>query len=148
MVYASSGQVVIGFSGRLDNRCDGPVFPQNVYGAAKCWGEALARVYSDQYGISCICVRLGSPLYRQDGGWEPDDVMAHISHRDMAQLFALCIEKEGIDFAIVNAVSRHRRSWMEVEETCRLLGYVPRDGTAFPKRSVREPAAGREEKSS
>jgi nucleoside-diphosphate-sugar epimerase len=28
-------------------------------GATKCWGEALARVFSTSHGLSCVCVRLG-----------------------------------------------------------------------------------------
>lgn len=36
-----------------------PVWPLNVYGATKCWAEALARVYSSSHGLSCLCVRLG-----------------------------------------------------------------------------------------
>ncbi len=61
IVFASSGQSMLGYQNRqLDVRWDRPVYPLNVYGATKCWGEALARVYADQ-GLSCICVRLGNP---------------------------------------------------------------------------------------
>ena len=37
-------------------RWDCPVWPVNVYGATKCFGEALARVYSTSHGLSCVCV--------------------------------------------------------------------------------------------
>ena len=36
------------------------VRPEALYGAAKVWGEALARHFSDDYDMSMICVRIGS----------------------------------------------------------------------------------------
>ena len=33
---------------------DAPVMPTNLYGASKCWAEALARVFSTSHGLSCI----------------------------------------------------------------------------------------------
>ena len=133
LVFASSGQAVLGYRGSAPIRWDVPVFPRNVYGATKCWGEALARVYADQHGLSCICVRLGSPIFDQAGDWDPEAQYASISPRDTAQLFGRCVDVEGVDFAIVPGVSRHRHSWLDVEDACRVLGYEPQDGTAFPR---------------
>ena len=133
IVFASSVNAVLGYGGKVTTSWDVPVFPQNVYGATKCWGEALARVYADQHELSSICVRLGSPGYSQAGDWDADEPSMGISPRDTAQLFARCVEVEGVDFAIVHGVSRHRRSWMNVDDSCRVLGYEPQDGTVFPK---------------
>ena len=36
-----------------------PPRPNGIYGAAKLWGEALGRYYSDAHGMSVICVRIG-----------------------------------------------------------------------------------------
>jgi nucleoside-diphosphate-sugar epimerase len=133
IVFASSVNAVLGYGGKVTTSWDVPIFPQNVYGATKCWGEALGRVYADQHGLSSICVRLGSPRYDQAGDWDADEPSMGISPRDTAQLFARCVDVEGVDFAIVHGVSRHRRSWMNVDDSCRVLGYEPQDGTAFPK---------------
>ena len=133
LVFASSGQAILGYNTRELTGWDVPVFPQNVYGATKCWGEALARVYSDQHQLSCICVRLGSPAFAQDGDWNAADLYAQISPRDAAQLFACCVDVEELDFAIVHGISRHQRSWMDLEVSRRLVGYEPQDGTAFPR---------------
>ena len=132
LVFASSINAVLGYSDQTDVPWDAPVFPQNVYGATKCWGEALARVYSDQHGLSCISVRLGSPRFDQGGDWDPDEITANISPRDCAQLFARCVDVDDVPFAIVNGVSGHRRSWLNLEDSGR-IGYEPEDGTAFPK---------------
>ena len=133
IVFASSVNAVLGYGGKVTTSWDVPIFPQNVYGATKCWGEALGRVYADQHGLSSICVRLGSPRYDQGGDWDADEPSMGISPRDTAQLFARCVDVEGIDFAIVHGVSRHRRSWMDVDDSRRVLGYEPQDGTSFPK---------------
>ena len=77
VIFASSGNAIRGFErispykeiaeGRYD---DVPkeypmitheqIRPEALYGAAKVWGEALGRHFSDDYDISVICVRIGS----------------------------------------------------------------------------------------
>ena len=133
IVFASSINLILGTRGQEDVRCDVPLWTQNVYGATKAWGEALGRAYSDQHGLSCICVRIGGARYRQDGDWDPEKINGGISARDQAQLFGCCIDApEDITFKIVNGTSRHQHSWMSLDEA-RELGYEPEDGTAFPK---------------
>ena len=72
-------------------RWDAPIWPVNVYGATKCFGEALARTYSTSHGLSCICVRLGGfPPELNDGSPQvkEDDGTAYnsVSWRDAAQV--------------------------------------------------------------
>lgn len=133
VVFASSINAVLGYEGTTDVGSDVPVYPVNVYGATKCWGEAVARVYADQYDLSCICVRLGNPRFKQGGDWDPDAIHGNLSPRDCAQLFGCCVDAEDVEFAIVNGVSKHRRSWLDLEVSRRVVGYEPEDGTAFPK---------------
>ncbi|MDA0747088.1 MAG: NAD(P)-dependent oxidoreductase [bacterium] len=131
IVFASSVNAVLGYQGQEAVLPDVPIYPTNVYGATKCWGEALARVYMER--LSCICVRLGSPRFSQNGDWNAEEPSMGISPRDTEQLFRCCVDAQNLPFAIVHGVSRHRKSWMDLEETCRLLKYEPQDGTAFPK---------------
>ena len=133
IVFASSINSVLGYQGAKSVSWDVPVFPQNVYGATKCFGEALGRVYADQHSLSCISVRLGSPNFDQGGDWDPENPSHQISPRDMAQLFSRCIDVENVNVAIVPGISRHKKSWQDVEDACRILGYEPQDGTAFPR---------------
>jgi UDP-glucose 4-epimerase len=131
LVFASSVNALLGYRHKVKAEWDAPVFPQNVYGATKCWGEALARVYADQHHLSCICVRLSAPSFDQAGDWDPDVPNDLISPRDTAQLFGLCVDAESLDFAIVHGSSRHRNEWMGLDHTCQILGYEPENGTAF-----------------
>ena len=58
LVFASSINAVLGYG--QDGQAaswEVPIYPQNVYGATKCWGEALARAYDHEHALSCICVR-------------------------------------------------------------------------------------------
>jgi NAD+ dependent glucose-6-phosphate dehydrogenase len=132
LVFASSINAILGYENE-DVPWDAPIFPQNVYGATKCWGEALARVYADQHQLSCICVRLGSPRFDQSGDWDPAQRNGSLSPRDCAQLFGGCVDVSDVEFAIVNGVSKHVHSWMDLEITRSVLGYEPQDGTAFPR---------------
>jgi len=113
-----------------------PVCPQGLYGASKCWGEALTRTYADSRDLSCIVVRLGNPRFDQAGDWNADDPSYMISPRDTAQLFARCVEVPDVDFAIVHASSLHRHMWLDIKGTRELLGFEPEDGTAFPRGEV------------
>ena len=134
VVYASSIDVVMGYAAQADVAWDAPIYPTNVYGASKCWGEALGRVYAHKHGLSCICVRLCNPHFEQDGDWDAGDLISGISRRDAAQLLARCVEVEDIDFAIVNGISNHRRGRLDLEMSRKLLGFAPEDGTVFPRR--------------
>ncbi|MFT5366553.1 MAG: NAD+ dependent glucose-6-phosphate dehydrogenase [Candidatus Latescibacterota bacterium] len=131
LVFASSVNAILGYNGETAVEWDVPIFPTNVYGATKCWGEALGRVYSDSHGLSSICVRLGSPRFNPDEKYDPDEPQMLISPRDTAQLFQKCVEVENTPFAIVHGVSDNKVNWMGLEKTRELLGYIPQDGTAL-----------------
>ena len=135
IVFASSVNAILGYRHQQQTFPDSPIYPLNVYGATKCFGEALARVYAHQHGLSSICIRLSSPSFDQSGDWNPDEQCDTISPRDTAQLFGCCIEAEEVEFAIAHGSSRHKNGWMDLAETSRALGYEPEDGTAFPKES-------------
>lgn len=143
LVFASSIDAVRGYWDEGEIQIKVPVYPTNLYGATKCFGEALARVYSDQHGLSCICVRLCNPAFDQAGDWDPQEKISGLSPRDAAELLALCVENkcvenDALDFAIVNGISDHRHGRLGLEETRRILGFAPKDGSSFP-RAVSEP---------
>ncbi len=135
IVFASSVNAVLGYNESKEMcRPDMPVYPINVYGATKCWGEALARVYAHEHDLSCISVRLTSPSFQQDEDWDPEEWQWRISPRDTAQLFGKCIDADdSVSCAIVHGASKHRKCWLDIESTEADIGYEPEDGTAFPR---------------
>ncbi|MBT6625750.1 MAG: NAD(P)-dependent oxidoreductase, partial [Gemmatimonadetes bacterium] len=134
LVFASSIHAVLGHGqSRSKAAWDALTYPQNLYGATKCWGEALARVYDAQHSLSCICVRLTSPSFDQknfDGQAQDHG----ISERDAANLFGSCVDADDeVGFAIINGVSQHKDSWFDVSCSDPRVAFTPQDGTAFSR---------------
>ena len=144
VIFASSGNAIRAFSmvepykaiaeGRYD---DVPrdfrkitheqVRPEGVYGAAKVWGEALGRHFSDAYGISVLCVRIGT-VPERDRPVLTRDRAIYLSHRDVAQIFRKCIDApDDLRYDIFLATSRNRWGYRDLEHPRRVLGYVPQD---------------------
>lgn len=132
IVFASSINAILGYDADdYPVPWDAPVYPVNVYGATKCFGEALGRVYAHQHGLSCIMVRIGGAAWQQCGDQDTIRREAGITGRDQAQLFARCLEAPSdVDFKIVHGTSNHTMQWMDLEVS-RELGYEPEDGTAL-----------------
>lgn len=131
IVFASSVNAILGHDDKTPVPWDVPVYPINVYGATKCWGEALARAYAHEHELSCICVRIGWAGFKQGGKSQSGEPNMGISGRDQAQLFACCIDAPAdLKFKIVHGISEHENMWMDLAGT-REIGYQPEDGTAF-----------------
>jgi uronate dehydrogenase len=123
VVFASSNHAV-GFH-RRDDVIDHRALPRpdSRYGVSKIFGETLARLYTDKYGLEVMCVRIGNV------NPEPIDVRRlaiWLSPRDLAQLVTLGLEHPAIRFEIVYGVSGNTRSWYDNANATR-LGYRPRD---------------------
>jgi uronate dehydrogenase len=146
VIFASSGAVVTGYErdfpysaiikGEYDKlppnwpmlRAETPVRPNDLYGASKVWGEALARYYSDVFGISAICLRFGR-VKTEDKPTTPRDFAVWCSLRDAAQMVDRCIAApEDIRFDIFYVVSNNRWRYRDLEHARKLIGYVPQDG--------------------
>lgn len=130
IVFASSINAILGHDQEEPVPWQAPVYPVNVYGATKCFGEALGRVYAHQHGLSCIMVRIGAAAWKQAPDQTPPRREAGITPHDQAQLFSRCLEApDEVDFKIVHGTSDHTRQWMDLEVS-RELGYEPEGGTA------------------
>ena len=118
LVFCSSIGAVDGYrkQGQEKLAWNVPTQPSTIYGASKCWGEALGSVYASTHGLSVICVRLCWPKFSQLSGNEPDrrvpgepahtplcksdqgwgrlrdSAMSGMSPRDCASLFAACVK--------------------------------------------------------
>ena len=144
VVFASSGNAIRGFelvppydaiaAGRYDDVPeDFPkvthemVRPSGIYGAAKVWGEALGRHFSDVYGISALCVRIGA-VPPENRPRNPRDFPVFLSHGDVVQILQLCIDApDDLRYDIFLATSRNRWGYRDLEHPRQVLGYEPRD---------------------
>ncbi len=144
VVFASSGNAIRGFervppyeaiaNGRYEEVPeDFPrithemVRPEALYGAAKVWGEALGRHFTNIYDISVLCVRIGSVT---DGN-RPRNMREraiYLSHRDIAQILHKCIDApDDLKYDIFLATSDNKWSYRDLTHPFDVLGYQPQD---------------------
>jgi uronate dehydrogenase len=99
--------------------------PDSRYGVSKVFGEALASLYADKYGMQFLMIRIGNV------NPEPIDkrrLSIWISPRDIAQLVTIGIEHPDIRFEIVYGISANTRAWYDNANAFR-LGYKPLDNS-------------------
>jgi uronate dehydrogenase len=123
VIFASSNHAV-GFYKRTE-RIDHTVYPKpdGRYGLSKMFGEGVARLYADKYGVGSMCIRIGNVAER------PVDVRRlsiWISPRDLAQLIGIGLDHPDIAFEIVYGASDNARAWWDNTNAHR-LGYRPQD---------------------
>ncbi len=144
VVFASSGNAIRGYeldepyksiaAGQYDGIPeDFPrithtmVRPEGIYGAAKVFGEALGRFYSDAYGLSVLCVRIGR-VTRNNRPNAVRDRSIYLSHDDVAQILHLCVDAPAaLKYDVFLATSNNRWSYRDLEHPREVLGYEPTD---------------------
>ena len=103
------------------------VRPKGTYGASKVWGEAVGRHFSDAYGLSVLCVRIGSVRADNRPG-EPRGNSVYLSHRDVVDILHKCIEApDDLKYDIFLATSNNRWGYRDLEHPRQVLDYVPQD---------------------
>ena len=130
VVYASSINAVLGYPADQQVNTSQPVYPINLYGATKCWGEALARYYSAAHGLSSLCLRFGAVQYS-------DSEMIHWDHQyvdiiqtleDNARLIAAAVDAaDEVLFGNFHGISDNRYKRLDMTDTKAILNYTPQD---------------------
>lgn len=129
-IFASSIQTIEGYPLDVQVQDNMPVRPKNVYGASKCFGEALAAYYAYQRGLSTIALRIGKYSEFGPERLSARDRSAYISPRDLHELLIRCIEHPRIDFGIFPALSGNRFPRQNAYANV-LLNYNPQDDGFF-----------------
>ena len=102
-----------------------PIRPDGPYGIAKAFGEAVGRHYSDRYGLSVVCLRIGT-LNRESRPLEPRHFATLLTHRDLTHLVERSIEApDGLRFGIFYGVSSNRWRFWDIADRER-IGYLPK----------------------
>ena len=128
-IYASSNHAT-GWYEIVGERCDAESLPRpdGVYGAAKIWGEALGRYFSDRHGMEVIVLRIGSYEYRQkptDFSMGPRILSTWLSDRDLLNLVERSIVAPGIKYGIYYGISANARAYWDITNAVSELGYRP-----------------------
>jgi uronate dehydrogenase len=122
IVYASSNHVM-GFYERTELiGADRTPRPDSRYGVSKAFGESLAAMYADKYGIKITCLRIGNVEH------QPIDrrrLSIWIHPEDLFQLICIGIDHPSIRFEILYGMSENARAWW-TDPRATALGYAPR----------------------
>ncbi|MFE2020666.1 NAD-dependent epimerase/dehydratase family protein [Streptomyces sp. NPDC059499] len=97
--------------------------PDTFYGLSKSFGEDLAQLYWDKYGVETVSVRIGSCFM------EPTSVRmlsVWMSPGDGARLFHAALTAEDVRHTVIYGSSDNTRLWWDLT-TARSLGYEPQD---------------------
>src|SRR5262249_47801905 len=138
IVFATSNHAV-GFYPRaqeIDHRV--APRPDSRYGVSKAFGEALASLYSDKFGIGVLCTRIGN------FGEKPIDkrrLSIWISPRDYPRLAPRGLEHPATRYKIVYGVPGNQRSWYDNSNAERLV-YRPQNNSDPPAAAVLAAEAG------
>ncbi|MEV4969367.1 NAD(P)-dependent oxidoreductase [Streptomyces sp. NPDC024062] len=129
---AGTGRVVLASSNRVTGfypvghltRPQEPVRPDGLYGVSKAAIEALGQLYADKFGLSVICLRIGS---FEPVPTEPRHLSTWLSPRDaVGYIRAALTAPSSARFAAVYAVSANTRRFWEVPDPT-VLDYTPVD---------------------
>lgn len=125
IVFASSNHVT-GFY-RQDEVVSprDPVRPDGFYGLSKCFGENLAQLYWDRFGIETVSVRIGSSFAA------PKDrrmLATWMSFDDTERLIVAALTAPVVGHSIIYGMSDNATTWWD-NTSARHIGYRPQDSS-------------------
>ncbi|MEH1166799.1 NAD(P)-dependent oxidoreductase [Micromonospora sp. CPCC 205539] len=103
---------------------DAPARPDGFYGVSKVAVEALGRLYADKFGLSVVCLRIGS---FEDEPTETRYLATWVSPRDGVGFVRAAITAPDVHFVTAYAVSGNTRAYWDNAAAGAQLGYLPLD---------------------
>jgi nucleoside-diphosphate-sugar epimerase len=108
-------------------RTDWPIRPDSPYGVGKAAAEGAARYYSDQHGISCICLRIGTVL-AEDRPKTPRHYATLLTHSDLVRLVGCALGAPlELRYGVYYGVSANTWRFWDITNAAHDLGYEPQD---------------------
>ena len=126
-IFASSAHVVSAYAADIQIHSEMIVKPKNIYGATKCFGEALGAYFAYTEGLPTIVLRIGAYTFPEEyENFGIEEINAFLDPDDFNQLLIRCLETPGIKFAIAHAISNNRYKRLDLSETREIFGYEPK----------------------
>ena len=124
IVFASSNHVTGCYPQAQTVAPHEPPRPDGNYGLSKLFGEGIASLYWDRFGIETVCLRIGSALPAP-----PDrrGLSTWLSLPDLARLVTCALTAPGVGFLVAYGISANTRRFYDTEAAWARLGYVPQD---------------------
>jgi nucleoside-diphosphate-sugar epimerase len=105
-----------------------PPRADSYYGASKLFGEGLGQYYSYKYGMSVICLRIGTVRPYE---WPlPSEIRffaTWLSHSDLIQLVEKSLDLSGVSFDVFYGVSNNTWRFWDIEHPRVVIGYDSHD---------------------
>jgi uronate dehydrogenase len=143
IVFASSNHVT-GFY-RQDEVVSprDPVRPDGFYGLSKAFGENLAQLYWDRFGLETVSLRIGSSFT------EPKDrrmLATWMSYDDTERLVVAALTAPVVGHSVIYGMSDNATTWWD-NTPARHIGYRPQDSSEVFRAQVeaRQPTLDRDD---
>ena len=123
VVFASSNHTIGFYPRRQRIGTDVPFRPDTLYGVSKCFGESLASLYHDKFGIETLSLRIGS--FRH----QPEDrrmLATWVSAADTYGVIARALTTPHLGHTVVYGVSGNSEIWWD-NSNAAFLGWTPKD---------------------
>jgi uronate dehydrogenase len=121
VVFASSNHAVGFYPRRRKIGVDVTVRPDSRYGVSKAFGEALAAMYADKYGLRVLCLRIGNV---NDQPIDLRRMSIWLKPEDLVQLVRIGLEHPELQFEIFYGASSNERAWWD-NSRAHAFGYRP-----------------------
>jgi len=106
---------------------DWPIRPDSPYGVGKAFAEAVTRHYSDDHGLSCICLRIGTVL-AADRPANERHYATLLSHADLVRLVRSALDAPPeLRHGIYYGVSANTWRFWDLTAAREEIGYEPQD---------------------
>jgi nucleoside-diphosphate-sugar epimerase len=104
-----------------------PLRPDGPYAIGKALGEAAARYYSDAFGLSAICLRIGT-VNRENRPTAPRQFATLLSHADLLRLVQAAVTAPAdLQYGIYYGVSRNTWRFWGISDARDEIGYEPQE---------------------
>ena len=122
IVFASSNHVTGCYPQAQRLTPQDPPRPDSNYGLSKLFGEGIASLYWDRYGIETVCLRIGTatpapPDRRGLSTW--------LSLPDLERLVTCALTAPGVGFLLAYGMSGNTRAFWNSDAAWARLGFVP-----------------------
>ncbi len=130
VIYASSLTILLGNKHRPAYDASTPLHPTNLYACTKLFGEQLAAVAWEKYGLSTICLRIGQPTpvdHPFDLNWQTNKRSRSwfVDVNDVAWGIT-CALRATTAFGVYNLVSASDNPRVDWRPAAKAIGYTPK----------------------
>jgi uronate dehydrogenase len=121
IVFASSNHAVGFYPRHRRIGTEVTLRPDSRYGVSKAFGEALAALYADKYGLQVLCLRIGNVADQPADGRR---LSIWLKPEDLVQLVRIGLEHPELRFEVFYGASFNERAWWDNSRAYE-FGYRP-----------------------